>query len=219
MTIPAHVSARAVGALIPLLVMLLADSASAVVRRTDRPLLYGRTAVSGFVGYGLPVGEFASDDYEGDGNHAEGAPDWTIEIEHFVGRTTSIGFSAANTTYEDKTFGDSLKTHVSTYSGFVRVVVPTATAIRPYLRFGMGGVQVQFQNPDERVDSDWEFSLQAGAGLLWMPTRWIGLNAQALYYYGDTEDAYIAESQPEPTIVGFDTKYFAFSGGLSLFFP
>jgi hypothetical protein len=218
MTIPLQISGRTACALVTALIVVLADPASAVVRRTRPPLLYQRTAVSGFIGYGLPVGEFASDRLDGDGNHEEGAIDWTVEIEHFAGRTASIGFSAANTTYQDKTIPD-LETHVSTYSGFVRVVIPTATAVRPYLRFGMGGVQIQFQDSTMRVDSDYELSLQAGGGLLWLPWRWIGLNAQALYYYGDTEDAYIAESLPDPTVVGFATKYFAFSLGLSLFFP
>jgi opacity protein-like surface antigen len=201
-------------AFVALVAMTAADPASAVVRRVQPPLLYQRTAVSGFIGLGYPVGEFASD-LEGDGNHESEAPDWAVEIEHFAGRTTSIGFSAANTTYQDKTFPE-LETHLSTYSGFVRVVIPTSTAIRPYLRFGMGGVQVQFQDDVTRVDSEYEFSMQAGAGLLWLPWRWVGLNAQALYYYGDTEDAYISENN---TIVGFDAKYFAFSAGLSLFFP
>jgi hypothetical protein len=198
-----------------LALVTLADAASAVERRPPRPLLYQRTAVSGFYGAGLPAGEFA-DDREGDGNHeANWPPDWAVEIEHFAGRTASIGFSIANTTYQDKTFPD-LETHLSTYSGFIRVVMPTATAVRPYLRFGMGGVEVQFQDEQTRVDAEYELSLQGGAGLLWMPSRWIGINAQALFYYGDTEDAYISENN---TIVGFDTKYWAFAGGLSLFFP
>jgi len=196
----------------------LADPAAAVVRQAPRPLLYQRTAVSGFMGGGLPVGEFESE-RPGDGNHQEAfewpPTDWAVEIEHFVGRTSSLGFSYANSTFQDKTYPE-LETHLSTYSGFVRVVVPTATAVRPYLRFGMGGVQVQFQDNQARVDAEYEFSLQAGAGLLWLPSRWIGINAQALYYYGATEDAYIAENN---TIVGFSTKYFSFGGGLSLFFP
>jgi hypothetical protein len=197
-----------------LAVVACADAAGAVVRRTPRPLLYQRTAVSGYYGAGLPVGEFA-DDRAGDGNHESWPPDWAVEIEHFAGRTSSIGFSIANTTYQDKTFGE-LETHLSTYSGFIRVVMPTATTVRPYLRFGMGGVQVQFQDEEARVDAEYSLSLQGGAGLLWMPSRWIGINAQALFYWGDTEDAYISENN---TIVGFDAKYWAFAGGLSLFFP
>jgi opacity protein-like surface antigen len=185
--------------------------------------LYQRVAVTGFYGAGLPVGVFASDDLPGDGNHKSGAVDWTVDLEYFAARTTSIGFSIANTTYQDKTLGDSLETHISTYSGFLRIVMPTATAVRPYLRLGMGGVQVQFQDWNQRVDSEWEFSFQGGAGLLWLPSRWIGINAQALYYYGNTKESIFWEIPPDAdgrlTEVGFDTQYFAFSAGLSLFFP
>jgi opacity protein-like surface antigen len=195
----------------------LAHPADALERRARPPLLYQRTAVSGYVGYGIPVGEF-SDDRPGFGNHEEGALDWAVEIEHFAGRTASIGFSIANTTYEDKD-DPNLETQVSTYSGFVRVVVPTGGPIRPYLRFGMGGVQVEFLDPVSREDSDYEFSLQGGAGLLWLPQRWLGLNLQALYYHGDTDDSVVFSTADEVVVVGFDTEYWVFSAGLSLFFP
>lgn len=201
-----------------LLLALMTSVSHAVVRRTPPPLLWQRTAVSGYLGKGLPVGEF-SDSREGFGNQKEGAIDWAVEIEHFVGHTTSIGFSYANTEYEDKDLGDSLKTKVNTASGFIRVVIPTATAIRPYLRFGMGGVQVEFLDPVSREDSEWEFSLQAGGGLLWLPTRWLGLSAQALWYHGDTNDSVVFATPDETVVVGFDTEYWAFSAGVSLFFP
>jgi len=196
----------------------LAPASHAVVRRGPVPLLWQRTAVSGYLGKGLPVGEF-SDTREGYGNEKSGAIDWAVEIEHFVGHTTSLGFSYANTEYEDKTLGDSLKTKVSTASGFIRVVVPTATAVRPYLRFGMGGVQVEFLDPNSREDSEWEFSLQAGGGLLWLPTRWMGLSAQALYYHGDTSNSVVYATTDQTVVVGFNVEYWAFSAGLSLFFP
>jgi len=205
-----------IGAVLALVV--LAPPSHAVVRRGPVPLLWQRTAVSGYLGKGLPVGEF-SDSREGYGNQKEGAIDWAVEIEHFVGHTTSIGFSYANTEYEDKTLGDSLKTKVETASGFLRVVIPTGTAIRPYLRFGMGGVQVEFLDPTSREDSEWEFSLQAGGGLLWLPARWLGLNAQALYYHGDTGNSVVYATQDQTVVVGFDTEYWAFSAGVSLFFP
>ena len=201
-----------------LLVVLAAPASRAVVRRTPPPLLWQRTAVSGYLGKGLPVGEFA-DSREGFGNQKEGAIDWAVEIEHFVGHTASIGFSYANTEYEDKTLGDSLKTKVNTASGFIRVVIPTATRIRPYLRFGMGGVQVEFLDPTSREDSEWEFSLQAGGGLLWLPSRTLGLSAQALYYHGDTNDSVVFATPDQTVVVGFDTEYWAFSAGVSLFFP
>ncbi len=187
------------------------------VRYAEQPLLWRRTAVSGYGGVGYPVGVFASDDIVGDGNHEANRPlDWAIEIEHFAGRTWSLGFSAAFTTYDDQDI-PTLHTNLNTYSGFVRIVVPTATDVRPYLRAGMGAVQVEFEEEGQfRVDAEYSFSFQAGAGLLWLPARWLGLNAQALYYWGDTQEAYIAENN---SIVGFNTEYFAFSGGLSLFFP
>lgn len=196
----------------------LAGAADAVTRRPVPPLLYQRTAVSGYLGKGLALGEFG-DSRPGYGNHEDGAIDWAVEIEHFAGRTASIGFSVANTTYDDETFGDSLQTQVTTLSGFVRVIVPTGTQIRPYLRFGMGGVQLEFLDPLTREDSDWEFSLQAGGGLIWIPARWIGLNAQALYYHGDTDDSVVYATPEELVVVGFDTSYWAFSAGVSLFFP
>jgi hypothetical protein len=197
-----------------LAVAVWSEGAGAVVRRVERPLLWHRTAVSGYYGAGLPIGEFASS-RDGDGNHEDWAPDWAVEIEHFASRTVSIGFSAANTTYTDKTFTD-LETHVSTYSGFLRAVVPTASPVRPYFRGGVGGVEVQFQDPIAHVDSEFAWSFQFGGGLLWLPARWLGINLQALYYYGDTEDAYIAEVDQ---VVGFDCKYWVFGGGLSVFFP
>jgi hypothetical protein len=208
-----------------ILVAGLAPASHAVVRRGPVPLLWQRTAVSGYLGKGLPVGEFSDsrkDPTTGSplfGNQESGAVDWAVEIEHFVGHTASLGFSYANTEYNDKDLGDSLKTKVSTASGFIRVVVPTATAIRPYLRFGMGGVQVEFLDPTSREDSEWEFSLQAGGGLLWLPTRWMGLSAQALYYHGDTSDSVVFATSEETVVVGFNVEYWAFSAGLSLFFP
>jgi hypothetical protein len=196
--------------------LLLVARDAGAVRYTQRPLLWNRTAVSGYLGEGLPVGVFGSNDLPGDGNHADWPLDWTVEVEHFVARTWSLGFSAAFTTYEDQD-DPELLTNLNTFSGFFRVVVPSNTSVRPYFRAGMGGVQVEFEQVGEfRVDSDYSFSFQAGAGLLWLPARWLGFNAQALYYYGSTEDAYIAENN---TIVGFDTQYWVFAGGLSLFFP
>ncbi len=196
------------------------------VRYAERPLLWNRTAVSGYAGAGLPVGNFASDDLDYDGNHAANWPlDWTVEVEHFVGRTWSLGFSAAYTTYEDND-DPTLETNLNTYSGFLRIVVPSGTDVRPYFRAGMGGMELEFERDGEfRFDAEYVFSFQAGAGLLWLPQRWLGLNLQALYYYGSTEDAYFGPDASEyfnedvPIAVGFDTTYFVFAGGVSLFFP
>jgi hypothetical protein len=201
-----------------LTIAVCAGGAGAVTRRTLPPLLYQRTAVSGYLGKDLPVGEF-SDSRDGYGNHEDGALDWAVEIEHFAGRTASIGFSYSEVRFDDKTYGDSLQTQVQTAVGFLRIVVPTGTAIRPYLRFGMGGVQLEFLDPETREDSDWEFSIQGGGGLLWLPARWLGFNVQALYYHGSTDDSVVYSTPDEIVVVGFDTEYWAFSAGVSLFFP
>jgi len=188
--------------------------ADAVVRRSGQPLFLNRAAITVYYGAGLPVGDF-SDESPGYGNHEEWAPDGAAEIEYFVSRTASIGFTAARTTYQDKTFPE-LETRLSTYGGFFRVVLPTATAVRPYLRAGIGGVEVQFQDNDTSADAEMETSFQVGGGLLWLPARWLGLSGQILYCFSDTDDAYIMEND---TIVGFDTEYFVFAAGVSLFFP
>ena len=200
-----------------LMTAAVAQDAEAVTRRSTAPLLWHRTAVSGYLGYGIPVGEFA-DERPGYGNHKSGGLDWAAEIEHFAGHTTSIGFSFANAEFEDEDI-DSLDTQLMTLSGFVRIVIPTGSGVRPYLRFGMGGVQVEFLDPLTREDSDWEFSVQAGGGFILLPERWLGINVQALYYWGDTGDSVLFTTQDEIVIVGFDTSYWTFSAGLSLFFP
>ncbi|HEX5132029.1 MAG TPA: outer membrane beta-barrel protein [Candidatus Krumholzibacteria bacterium] len=208
--------------------LLIAAAALAVaapahaVRVNQRPLLLNRTAVSGYLGAGLPVGEF-SDSRDGYGNHADWPLDWAAEIEYFAGRTWSIGFGYASTTYQDKT-DPSLETSLSTYTGFVRVVVPTASAVRPYLRAGLGGVDPEFLDPNARYQVDSAFSFQVGGGLIWLPQRWIGLNAQVLYNDGSTYDSNVygfvdSDGYAVPTIVGFDVQYWSFSGGVSLFFP
>jgi hypothetical protein len=203
------------------LAVFVANAAPATaVRMTTRPLLLNRTAVSGYAGAGLPVGEF-SDSREGYGNHAtqdfEWPPkDWAAEIEYFAGRTWSLGFSYASSTYEDKD-DPALETALDTYSGFIRIVVPAAFPVRPYLRAGMGAVNLEFLDPDVRYKANSAFSFQVGGGLLWLPARWLGLNAQALYYHGSTDEEYLQDIPN--TVVGFDTEYWAFSAGVSLLFP
>jgi hypothetical protein len=83
----------------------------------------------------------------------------------------------------------------------------------------MGGVQVEFLDPTSRVSADWKFSVQAGGGLLWLPSRWLGLSAQALYYHGDTSNAVVYATADQTVVVGFNVEYWAFSAGMSLFFP
>ena len=211
---------------LPLLLVTLAAHDALAVRYAERPLLWNRTAVSGYAGYGLPLGNFAGDDIAGDGNHDDNWPlGWSIEVEHFVARTWSLGFSASFIDFDDQDIPE-LHTNTNTYSGFIRIVIPTGTEIRPYLRVGAGGVQVEFEQEGAyRFDSDYAFSFQGGAGLLFLPRRWLGINLQALYYWGDTEETSLGWDAAEyfgddvPPIVGFDTEYATFSVGLSLFFP
>ena len=202
--------------------MATAAAPAFAVRVATRPLLLGRTAVSGYAGGALPVGEF-SDSRPGYGNHADWPLDWAAEIEYFFGRTWSLGFSIANSTWQDKD-DPLLETDLDTYSGFLRVVIPTASAVRPYLRAGMGGVDLEFLDVDERFEAESSFSFHVGGGLLWLPARWMGISAQALYYDGSTDDAYVdgfydIDGNPVYTVVGFDVQYWSFTGGLSFFFP
>jgi hypothetical protein len=212
--------ARIVSVTIVAIIAFACVTPSHALRRSSRPLLLNRTAVSGYAGAGLPVGQF-SDSRDGYGNHASWPLDWTVEIEHFVGRTWSIGFSYAHTTYLDKD-DPNLETSLSTYSGFLRVVIPTATPVRPYLRAGMGGVNPEFLDPDQRLPVESAFSWQVGGGLMWLPERWLGLNAQILYYKGNTYNSLIENyftASGQPVIMGFNTQYWTFSGGVSLYFP
>jgi hypothetical protein len=204
---------------------VLAAPPASAVRVAQRPLLLNRAAVSGYAGAALAVGEF-SDSREGYGNHADQSldwppPDWAVEIEYFAGRTWSLGFSYAASSFEDKDV-PALETDLDTYSGFIRIVVPTASPVRPYLRAGMGGVDLEFLDPDARYEADTAFSIHVGGGLLWLPVRWLGLNAQALYYHGSTDDEWVRDYLDEngnPVVVGFNTEYWSFTAGVSLFFP
>jgi hypothetical protein len=192
----------------------------AVTRYAQENPFYRRSAFSGYVGYGLPVAEFAAA-RPGDGNHESGAFDWSLELEHFFAPSVSIGVNMANTTYKDKSLPE-LETHLSSFAGLLRYVIVTREALHPYLRLAMGGQQVQFQNPLERYESDSAFMMQAGGGVIAMLFDYVSLNAQATFTQGFTEDAWVPDyldDQGNPTIVGFDTKYWTFSGGLSVYFP
>ena len=188
---------------------------AAAVRVATRPLLLNRAALSGYLGGGLPVGEF-SDSRPGYGNHESWPLDWAVEAEYFFGRTWSLGFSIANSTWEDRD-DPTFETDLDTYSFFLRAVIPTASPVRPYLRAGVGSVSLEFLDVDERFDADSSLSMQVGGGLLWLPERWVGLNAQVLYYYGATDDAFLRDVPN--TVVGFNTQYWSFTGGVSFFFP
>lgn len=204
------------------LIVLAATAAPALgITRVSRDNpFFRRTALSGYIGVGVPIGEFASSrvDFEGnpiDGNHESGALDWAVEIEHYFGPTISLGFTIANTTYKDKTFPD-LETHLSTYAGYMRFMWLNRSIVYPYLRGGVGGMNAQFQDANSRSRSNTGWELQGGGGVVAMMHPNIALNGQILYNQGFIENQYIPI---EDAIVGFDAKYWTFSAGLSIYFP
>jgi len=176
---------------------------------------YRRTAITAYGGFGLPVGEF-SDNREGDGNHRSGAFDWTFDIEHFFNQSVSLGASVSASKWEDKDFPE-LETQLNNYGGFLRWVALTKGPIHPYLRLGVGSTRVQFQNEDERLESLRSGSLQIGGGAVLVVARSLGISMQGTYNHGFTQDKYIKEL--DNTIVGFDTKYWSFGAGISIFLP
>ena len=194
--------------------LVLPTASGAITRYSRENPFYRRTAISGFAGYGLPVGEFASN-RDGDGNHEQGAFDWSAEIDHFFAPRVSIGVTLSNTTYQDKDIPE-LETHLSSFAGLMRYVIVTKWALHPYLRLALGGQQVQFQDLDARYRSDSAFMMQAGGGLVLMLFDYVGINGQLTFTKGFTENTYVRDAD---AIVGFDTKYWTFSGGLSVYFP
>ena len=78
-----------------------AGNALALTRFVDENPFFRRSALSGYAGSGVPVGEFESSRI-GDGNHETGALDWGVDLEHFFGTRWSLGAFLSNTTYLDK---------------------------------------------------------------------------------------------------------------------
>ena len=206
-----------------LLIVAVSTPAFALTRFVQDNPFFRRTALSGNVGAGIPVGEFSSS-RPGDGNHDLGAVDWSADLEHYFGRNISLGLTVSGSTYEDKNGGildvdGNLRfgeTSISTFGGFLRYVAVNQTPIHPFLRLGVGSVAVQFQDPQERFRSNRAGTLHAGAGLFAILSDYVALNGQIMYNQGFTENAYIPDND---TRVGFDIKYWAFTGGVSIFFP
>ncbi len=179
----------------------------------DNPF-FRRTALTGYMGVGIPVGEFESS-RDGDGNHKPGSFQWAIDIEHFFSPSVSLGASINASTWEDKDAGQSLETHVNAFNGFFRYVVITKGPIYPFLRFGAGWTRVQFQDFEQRFQSNSTGTIQAGGGTTVMLSHHVAFTGQALYHHGFTENALVPDAN---AIVGFDTKYWSVTAGLSLFF-
>jgi len=201
--------------LLAALAALVPPTASeAITRYSQENPFYRRSALSVYAGYGLPVGEFA-DDRDGDGNHESGALDWSVEIEHFFAPRTSIGAMVVNSTWQDKSIPD-LETDLTAFAGFLRYVIVSRAAIHPYLRLAFGGQTVQFQDSTARYKANSAFMVQAGGGLIFVLLDHLSANAQLAYTQGFAEDSYVRDLD---AIVGFDTKYWTLSGGLSIYFP
>jgi opacity protein-like surface antigen len=194
-------------------VLFIAQSSEAVSRRvTDSPFMH-RTAVGGLVGVGVPIGDFGDQAY---GNHKSGGLDWSVEFEHYFGPFFSLGLNFTAGVYEDEEFGGDLKTKLNTFGGYLRYVIVTPSDLYPFLKFGVGSMEVEFDSPEENVDSEHSASIVLGAGVIWMVTDNISINGQTAFTRGWTEDAYIRAAD---AIVGFDVSHWTFDAGLSIYFP
>jgi hypothetical protein len=215
---------RAVTGALSFIVICLASTPSAALTRrsSDHPF-FARTAVSGYFGAGVAVGEFASDK-DGDGNEESGAFDWSAEIEHFFSPGVSVGFNITHTSYADKDFGDDLKTNLSTFGGFLRYVIDTRGPAYPYMRLGFGSMEVEFETPDARDEADHAGSIHVGGGGIFMLGDYASLNASVLYTFGFTDDVAVGDiividDEEVVQVVGFDVQYWTFAAGVSFYFP
>jgi hypothetical protein len=218
---------RAGLAALTLLIILSAANPAAAIRRgrIDHPF-FARTAVSGYIGGGIAVGEFSNEIL---GNHESGAFDWSAEIEHFFAPGVSLGFNITHTSYDDKEYGSVLKTNLSAFGGFLRYVVDTPGPAYPFLRFGVGSMEVEFEDkldPEfpEIVESERAVSLSVGGGGVFMVGDYVSLNASVLYTFGFTDEAVVegiveVDGEEFIPVVGFDVQYWTFAGGVSVYFP
>jgi len=191
----------------------------ALTRFVDENPFFRRSALSAYAGTGVPVGEFESSRI-GDGNHETGAVDWGVDLEHFFGPRWSLGAFLSNTTYLDKD-DPLLETNLTNVGGFLRYVMVSRGGLHPYLRGGVGGQWVQFQDPEYRYKSNSSWMVQAGGGLIVMPFNSLSLNLQAMYNQGFTENTRVPDAELYPderVVVGFDTQYWSLQVGASLYF-
>ena len=196
-----------------------AVDALALTRFVDENPFFRRSVLSAYAGHGVPVGEFESSRI-GDGNHEKGALDWGVDLEHFFGPRWSLGAFLSNTTYLDKD-DPLLETNLTNLGGFLRYVMVSRGGLHPYLRGGVGGQWVQFQDPEFRFKSNSSWMVQAGGGLIIMPFHHFSLNLQAMYNQGFTENTRVPDAELYPderVVVGFDTQYWSLQVGASLYF-
>lgn len=211
------------GALCLLIIITSALPAAAIRRQRGEHPFFARTALSAYFGAGVPVGEFSSKK-EGEGNEEGGAFDWSAELEHFFAPGLSAGVNLSHTSYDDKTYGGQLKTNLNIFGGFLRYVIQTPGPVYPYVRFGVGSMQVEFETPDRRDKSDRVSSLHTGAGAIAMVGDHVSINGQVVYTFGFSDDAVVGEPYlvgdvRTVDVVGFDVQYWTFSGGVSVYFP
>jgi hypothetical protein len=215
---------RLVAGALSLLIIVISATPSAAIRRhrSEHPF-FARTAVSGYFGAGVAVGEFSSEK-DGDGNHESGAFDWSAELEHFFAPGVSVGLNISHTSYDDKDFGGDLQTNIRIFGGFLRYVIETPGPVYPFLRLGVGSMEVEFEDAVSRVESDHSGSLHAGGGAVAMIGDYVSLNASVGYTFGFTDDAVVGdvvvlEDEEVVQVVGFDVQYWTFAAGVSVYFP
>jgi hypothetical protein len=209
-------------AILAIAIVASAAPCLAISRYVDDNRFHRRSALSGYAGGGYPVGEFESSRV-GDGNHEQTPIDWEAyeelnwgaDIEHYFARKTSVGLTIGNVTYQDKS-DPLLETHVSNFGGFLRYVLAPGGHLHPFLRFGVGGERVQFQDPVARYRSNTAWSIQAGGGLMLTMFKHLLFTGQAVYNHGFTENTYIPEAD---AVVGFDTKFWSVQAGVGILFP
>lgn len=203
----------AIGLIHIVLCLLITQPSYAVKRHFTHSPFGHRTAVGGFVGVGIPVDDFGDDRL---GNHETGGLDWSLEIEHYFGPEFSLGFSYTAGCYDDEEFGDELQTKLNTFGGYFKFVFVTHTQVHPFLRLGVGSMEVEFDSDEEKVDAGRSESVNIGGGFILMLGDYASVNGQTSYVHGWTEDAYISEAD---AIVGFNVSYWAFDVGVTVYFP
>ena len=109
-----------------------------------------------------------------------------------------------------------MQTKLNTLGVYVRYVFVTPGVVHPYVKFGVGSMEVKFDSPVENVDSERSGSVVLGGGVIWMVTDNISVDGQTAFTHGWTENAYIPAAD---AIVGFDVSHWTFTAGLSVYFP
>jgi hypothetical protein len=209
--------------LLQVLVIISIATPSEALKRYKKPPFLGRTVISGYAGASAPVNEFGrrstfvdENNSSSGGNHDTPGYNGMIEIEHYFGPNTSLGFVYNQGRYDDIDLANRLQTHTVSYGGFFRFTAVTRGSIHPFLKLGLSSMRVEFDSPVEFVRSNYSPAFDAGAGIILMLGGHLSLNGLVNYTYGWTADAYIPAADAR---VGFDVSYWSAMGGLSLYFP